>query len=591
MSENVRVSRAKRREPEVTPPLPSAESEVAHAHDVPAPRAGAGYCVADIAITAASSRPAQRVADVAVAPVPFQAKLEVGQPGDPYEQEAESVAEQVMRMEGSKPAPGGTTARGGKGTRLLRKVLNHETPSDASSSVTEVTTTSGRELDSATRAFMEPRFGADFSKVQIHADSESGTAARSISARAYTVGSDIVFGVGQFAPESVEGRRLIAHELTHVVQQDASREPSSQQTRGIHDVDVAMPRARTPAEVVVQQRKGEIAIQRDPEGWSGPSYARHGPPGSTMDQRRTATASPAAYTAEYDNSCLEGAKKIVKGIETLYTIAADLEKRADSGSMLKANDKDLLALAKQVKDLAKGLQGMKEGFDTLRKKGFDFSKTNFSEEPELPKTLDLLKGSIDSLTQGIETNAALADFQANPSRKTANAWATQVTKQFSAAKGFLGAIKLPPGIGWIKDYWEGLLGAPAAYVGAFQELSNRRYDELDKEAGISDESKDLWDTASGKVKWKGGGPVQELVASAYTAPNGLALYQWLIAHDSLQGLDLQKNPPLALAKAVIIAGINDDKEVPASDKAKWTAWVGAFQPAAPATAAPATVPP
>jgi hypothetical protein len=72
-----------------------------------------------------------------------------------------------------------------------------------------------------------------------------------------------------------------------------------------------------------------------------------------MDQRRAATASPAAFTAEYDNSCLEGAKKIAKGIETLYTIAADIEKRADSGSPFKMNDKDLLALAKQVRDLAK----------------------------------------------------------------------------------------------------------------------------------------------------------------------------------------------------------------------------------------------
>jgi hypothetical protein len=82
---------------------------------------------------------------------------------------------------------------------------------------------SGRALDPAARAFLEPRFGIDFSAVRIHTDSQAAASARAINARAYTVGSDVVFDTGEYAPHSDSGRRLLAHELAHVVQQGAAR--------------------------------------------------------------------------------------------------------------------------------------------------------------------------------------------------------------------------------------------------------------------------------------------------------------------------------------------------------------------------------
>jgi len=66
---------------------------------------------------------------------------------------------------------------------------------------------------------MEPRFGHDFSQVQVHTDEKAADSARSVNALAYTVGRDVVFGTGQYAPETTAGKRLLAHELTHVVQQ------------------------------------------------------------------------------------------------------------------------------------------------------------------------------------------------------------------------------------------------------------------------------------------------------------------------------------------------------------------------------------
>ncbi len=77
----------------------------------------------------------------------------------------------------------------------------------------------GQPLDTETRALMEPRFGHDFSKVRIHTDERAVQSAQTVNALAYTVGRDVVFGQGQYAPGTSEGKGLLAHELTHVVQQ------------------------------------------------------------------------------------------------------------------------------------------------------------------------------------------------------------------------------------------------------------------------------------------------------------------------------------------------------------------------------------
>jgi hypothetical protein len=78
----------------------------------------------------------------------------------------------------------------------------------------------GHPLDSSTRTFMEGRFGHDFGRVRVHSDAEAGESARAVDALAYTVGQHVVFAANRYAPGTAEGRELLAHELTHVVQQD-----------------------------------------------------------------------------------------------------------------------------------------------------------------------------------------------------------------------------------------------------------------------------------------------------------------------------------------------------------------------------------
>ncbi|MDQ3745001.1 MAG: DUF4157 domain-containing protein, partial [Acidobacteriota bacterium] len=80
----------------------------------------------------------------------------------------------------------------------------------------------GQPLPPAVRSFIEPRFGHSFQNVRIHTDERAAASAHAVKAKAYTVGSDVVFGAGQYAPETKEGQRLLAHELTHVIQQGGS---------------------------------------------------------------------------------------------------------------------------------------------------------------------------------------------------------------------------------------------------------------------------------------------------------------------------------------------------------------------------------
>ena len=163
----------------------------------------------------------------------IQTKLAINKPGDHYEQEADRISQQVMRM--PEPQLQRACACGGACPKCqmeqpgreheslqTKRVQASDTGQIAAPPIVhEVIRSPGQPLDPAARAFMEPRFGHDFSHVRVHADESAEMSARTINAHAYTVGNDIVFGHGRFDFNGTEGRRLIAHELTHVVQQSA----------------------------------------------------------------------------------------------------------------------------------------------------------------------------------------------------------------------------------------------------------------------------------------------------------------------------------------------------------------------------------
>lgn len=177
----------------------------------------------------------------------FQPKLTVNTPGDAYEREADAVADQVMRMPTFAPSEGKKADAPIVHRMALSPVINvqrqcaacavedqeglqrkENTGGDAGGQAAPpivgdvLSSGGGQAMDGGTRQFMESRFGQDFGQVRIHTDSRAAESTAAIQARAYTSGRDIVFGQGEYQPGTESGKRLLAHELAHVGQQEHS---------------------------------------------------------------------------------------------------------------------------------------------------------------------------------------------------------------------------------------------------------------------------------------------------------------------------------------------------------------------------------
>jgi hypothetical protein len=173
-------------------------------------------------------------------PLRVQAKLHVGAANDSYEHEADSVASAVMSMPDSAVQRDEDEIQAkrldiqraeeeevedeiqAKRLDIQRASVDMMGEFDVGGSVEQgiqQTAGSGQQLPESTRDFFEPRFGHEFENVHVHADNSADSLNRSIQARAFTRGSDIYFASGEYQPESSSGRELLAHELTHVIQQ------------------------------------------------------------------------------------------------------------------------------------------------------------------------------------------------------------------------------------------------------------------------------------------------------------------------------------------------------------------------------------
>jgi Domain of unknown function (DUF4157)/Lysine-specific metallo-endopeptidase len=188
----------------------------------------------------------------------LQTKLAASAYGDSHERAADRIAEQVMSGHPVVDAP-----------RRIARVPGHPAsqPAAIPASVGRVLASPGRPLEPALRQDMERRFGHDFSRVRVHSGAEAERSAHEVDAAAYTVGHDIVFGAGRLAPGTPGGRRLMAHELTHVVQQRWAPGPIQRQPTGggstgvsIGDIDI---KSEDPN---CQYQPGEVARSLSPQG-------------------------------------------------------------------------------------------------------------------------------------------------------------------------------------------------------------------------------------------------------------------------------------------------------------------------------------
>jgi len=221
-----------------------------------------------------------------------QAKLAVSAPDDPHEREADRVADRVMRMADRTAVrsplsfsaiPVRPTQRKCAACEEEEKLQRKENASTAGTSagippgVHETLSAPGQPLDPTTRGLFEQRFGRDFSRVRVHTDGQAARTAKAIHALAFTHGQDIYFGEGQFQPGRAQGDKLLAHELTHTVQQG---EASGVQVQPVERAAVNQPDeldgkpAAGAAEQVTSDARRQaneitparsLAIQRQPE--------------------------------------------------------------------------------------------------------------------------------------------------------------------------------------------------------------------------------------------------------------------------------------------------------------------------------------
>jgi hypothetical protein len=159
----------------------------------------------------------KKVPPPALSPIRLQKQLRVSAPSDAAEIEAQEIGRRVAQMPAPAPAP--PSLRRAGHSAVQRRAIQ---PSFASAPVVrgiEASRSGGAPLPAPVRSFMEPRFGADFSNVRVHAGQEAAALSTQLKAHAFTTGRDIFFNQGQFRPDSDSGRELIAHELAHTIQQ------------------------------------------------------------------------------------------------------------------------------------------------------------------------------------------------------------------------------------------------------------------------------------------------------------------------------------------------------------------------------------
>lgn len=190
---------AHRAKPQVEPPAPTVDAPMRPRSRAPEP-----------------AGPAEAEAVASQLPGVIQAQLTVGAVDDPLEREADRVSDEVASMPGGLDVASGPPAVPSCSSQVAPR---SET---APASVHAALGGAGAPLSPGVREDMERRIGHDFSRVRVHAGTAAEQSARDVGANAYAVGPNIVFGADQYAPSTARGRRLIAHELTHVVQQSAA---------------------------------------------------------------------------------------------------------------------------------------------------------------------------------------------------------------------------------------------------------------------------------------------------------------------------------------------------------------------------------
>src|SRR5947209_2715783 len=195
-----------------------------------------------------------------------------------------SILQRACACNGS--AHTGGECEGCRKKKLQRRAASANGPAVAPPIVHDVLRSSGQPLDHTTRSFFEPRFGHNFGNVRVHTDDKAAESARAVNALAYTVGTSVVFDRGQFAPHSGHGRKLLAHELTHVMQQGATESHEQPLTVGALDDTYEHQAERISSSILSATRPS--AVRHASSSTPGMNLLRV-PGGATVIQRQVPT--------------------------------------------------------------------------------------------------------------------------------------------------------------------------------------------------------------------------------------------------------------------------------------------------------------
>jgi hypothetical protein len=326
----------------------------------------------------------------------------VSSPGDALEREADDVAEKVMRMAKPVPRTGRTPSANTTTATTAGAALD-------TGAAVRAAAQGGAPLSEHVRSYFEPRFGHDFGDVRVHADGEAAIAARAVQARAYTFGSDIVFGAGEYAPATEQGRRLLAHELAHVVQQ----------RNGVRSL------ARQPI------------TPCDPSGCAagpvaGSSSEFHNTPGTGVDatRQRNAAAISGPTTSPAPNLTNFVRQELLPRDTPLYTalmakanIVVDLAHAAQTGAVSFPGSPGTINIPKSLEDQAADYMTKGPGFqansigglsvqDWKRQTMMTFAH-EFEHHRDWPATPEIKAGQTNSAADTRAFKKELGDMDAN----------------------------------------------------------------------------------------------------------------------------------------------------------------------------------
>lgn len=403
-----------------------------------------------------------------------QPKLTIGEPNDTYEQEADNVADQVMRM----PEPASndddemivqTKPLANQITPLVQRAPAEETSEDErlvqmmpesiqpkhvhgqSSQISPTAAAnihslngSGSPLPRSARSFFEPRFSDDFSQVRVHTDTRAAETAKSINARAFTHGKNVVFGAGEYSSDSGLGRRLLAHELTHVVQQEGNSKNQASQQKTL-------------------QRSTDYEELRKKFG-----------KGKNLDKLAKDFAIDQGFKIAAETGDMGSLAKSVKDM-----IKAGIDIQDSGKSDWWFNDDEKIKHGQQILAVAKGYKSTIDAILKIKKDvtGTDEWLVDSKKGDGYFKAAGIMLNSADLVDKWFETNEAQEKFMNDPENmEDSLIWASEVAELFQTVGSLVGA--LPYG-----GIFEPLFKIPSSAVSAFSNILINHIYQIDKASG------------------------------------------------------------------------------------------------------------